>query len=190
MLGSGLSRLTQEFRLYRRINWQRQKWQERPEPLRDCQIVFGCLDGFKGRQELEVACRRYMMHYIDVGMDVYGLKRPLITGQVIQSSPGGPCMWCMRFLDDDALAREAKLYGDAGTRPQVVWPNGVLASTAVGLAVDLVTNWTDTNRNYAYFVYDGNEGVIKESRTTSKVIFPECPHFPSKAVGDPQFETL
>jgi hypothetical protein len=28
---------------------------------------------------------------------------------------------------------------DAGGRPQVVWPNGVLASAALGIAFDLVT---------------------------------------------------
>jgi hypothetical protein len=36
---------------------------------------------------------------------------------------------------------EAEKYGAAGSRPQVVWPNGVLASTAVGLAVQLLTPW-------------------------------------------------
>jgi len=48
------------------------KWQEKPEFLRECQIVFGCVDSYLGRQELEVACRRYLMHYIDIGMDVHG----------------------------------------------------------------------------------------------------------------------
>jgi hypothetical protein len=47
------------------------------------------------------------------------------------------------------LAAEAARHGDAGGRPQVVWPNGALASTAVGLAVDLVTGWTRKNRSYA-----------------------------------------
>ncbi len=30
------------------------KWQENPEALRECQIVFGCVDDYKGRHELEV----------------------------------------------------------------------------------------------------------------------------------------
>jgi molybdopterin-synthase adenylyltransferase len=33
------------------------KWQQNPEPLRECQIVFGCVDSYQGRHELEVACR-------------------------------------------------------------------------------------------------------------------------------------
>lgn len=141
------------------------RWQDDPLPLRECQIVFGCLDGYQGRHELEVACRRYLMHYIDIGMDVHGTSRPAIGGQVILSSPGGPCMWCMGFLTNEKLAEEAGRYGDAGPRPQVVWPNGALASTAVGLGVDLVTNWTGQSRTHAFLKYDGNSSKIVDSVT-------------------------
>lgn len=161
------------------------KWQEDPEPLRQCQIVFGCVDSYKGRQELEVTCRRYLMHYIDIGMDVHGTGRPVIGGQVILSSPGGPCMWCMGFLTDERLGQEAALYGKAGGRPQVVWPNGVLASTAVGLAVDLVTDWTRLRRSHAYLVYDGNQGTVQESFALRSLGAENCSHFPSGSVGDP-----
>ena len=52
--------------------------------------MIGAIDGYRGRRELEIACRRYLMHYIDIGMDVHGEERPVIGGQVILSSPGGP----------------------------------------------------------------------------------------------------
>ncbi|HST51087.1 MAG TPA: ThiF family adenylyltransferase [Pyrinomonadaceae bacterium] len=166
------------------------KWQENPEALRECQIVFGCVDDYKGRHELEVACRRYLMHYIDIGMDVHGKDKPVIGGQVILSSPGGPCMRCVGFLTDEKLAQEAARYGAAGSRPQVVWPNGVLASTAVGLAVDLVTNWTRSRRSYAYIVYDGNEATVKQSVTLRNFEFTECPHFSVTDIGDPVLTEL
>jgi len=161
------------------------KWQDHPEPLRDCHIVFGCVDSYRGRQELEVACRRYLMHYIDIGMDVHGQERPVIGGQIILSSPGSLCMRCMGFLTDEKLAQEAARYGDAGGRPQVVWPNGVLASTAVGLAVDLVTNWTQRDRSFAYLTYDGNQATVQESVTLRNRTSTTCPHFPESDVGDP-----
>ncbi len=161
------------------------KWQEQPEPLRECQIVFGCVDSYKGREELEIACRRYLMHYIDIGMDVHGTDMPVIGGQIIQSSPGGLCMRCVGFLTDEKLAQEAKRYGNVGARPQVVWPNGVLASTAVGLGVDLVTNWTRKQRTHAYLVYDGNEGTISESFTLRQMRTLVCRHFDPTEVGDP-----
>ena len=160
------------------------KWQDHPEPMRESQVVIGCVDSYKGREELEITCRRYLMHYIDIGMDVHGTERPVIGGQVILSSPSGLCMRCMGFLTDEKLAQEAARYGKAGARPQVVWPNGVLASTAVGLAVDLVTNWTRKHRSHAYLVYDGNEGTVQESVTLRK-LKGNCPHYTSSDVGDP-----
>ena len=161
------------------------KWQERPGPLQKCQIVIGCLDSFQGREELEVACRRYLMHYIDIGMDVHGKEPPVIGGQVVLSSPGGLCMRCVGFLSDEKLAEEGRKYGGAGGRPQVVWPNGVLASTAVGLAVDLVTNWTRSARTHAYLSYDGNLGTIRNSPFLKNLDGWACPHYGVGHVGDP-----
>lgn len=161
------------------------RWQDNPELLRECQIVFGCVDSYQGRHELEVACKRYLMHYIDIGMDVHGQEPPVICGQVILSSPGNLCMWCMGFLTDAKLTEEANRYGKAGSRPQVIWPNGILASTAIGLAVDIVTGWTDRALPYAYLVYDGNKGTVKESMTLRNLNIPACPHFSDIEVGDP-----
>jgi hypothetical protein len=163
----------------------RSKWQQSPEHLRECQIVFGCVDSYKAREEIEITCRRYLMHYIDIGMDVHGSQPPVIGGQVILSSPSRPCMKCMGFLTEDKLAREAARYGNAGGRPQVVWSNGVLASTAVGLAVDLVTNWTKRDRSHGYLVFEGNEGSLKESLTLRNVRSSQCLHFSEGRVGDP-----
>ncbi|WP_005034598.1 HesA/MoeB/ThiF family protein [Holophaga foetida] len=166
------------------------RWQENPVALRRCQIVLGCVDSYKGREELEIACRRHLAHYIDIGMDVHGERDPVIGGQVILSSPGGPCMRCMGFLTEDVLGREGAKYGAAGPRPQVIWPNGVLASTAVGLAVDLVTGWTRNKRTHAFLVYDGNEGTLAPSFTLRNLPKDGCPHFPSGEVGDPIFRPL
>ncbi len=166
------------------------KWQDHPEPLRESQIVIGCLDSYKAREELEIACRRYLMHYIDIGMDLHGKDRPVIGGQVILSSPGSLCMKCMGFLNDETLAREAARYGNAGARPQVIWPNGVLASTAVGLAVDLITNWTRADLLYAWLIYNGNENTMTNSVTLRNRRTTTCPHFSEDDIGDPIFSEL
>lgn len=94
-------------------------------------------------------------------------------------------MRCMGFLTDEQLAQEAARYGDAGGQPQVIWPNGVLASTAVGLCLDLVTDWTRRRRSHAYLVYDGNEGTIKESISLRNMGVRACPHFSDTNIGDP-----
>jgi len=166
------------------------KWQQDPSALQRCNIVFGCMETLLARSELEVFTRRYLIHYIDIGMDVHGDNPPVIGGQVVLSSPDGPCMRCVRFLTDEGLTDEAARYGDAGDRPQVVWPNGVLASTAVGIAIDLVTGWTRKRRNFDYLVYDGTRGTVKPSLYIQKREFGPCPHFPTDAIGDPRFTEL
>jgi molybdopterin-synthase adenylyltransferase len=104
------------------IEAYQERWQEHPEPLRGCDLIFGCVDGLAERRELEACARRYLIPYIDIGVDVHtvGAEPPQMAGQVILSMPGEPCLTCMGFLSETDLAREAAQYGDAGSRPQVV----------------------------------------------------------------------
>jgi len=105
------------------------KWQNHPDLLQLCDIVVGCVDTYSERQQLEAECRRYLIPYIDIGMDVNDSKCGYyMSGQVILSMPGMPCMFCTGYLTDEKLGREAARYGNTGGRPQVVWANGVLAS--------------------------------------------------------------
>lgn len=166
-----------------------QRWQDNPEPLRGCDLIFGCLDGFNERRELEACARRYLIPLIDIGMDVHvvGNEPPRMGGQVILSMPGGPCMFCLGFLSEMTLAREGERYGDAGARPQVVWPNGVLASTAVGIAVDLLTDWTRSLRDVVYMEYDGNASTLKPHMRLQYLNERNCPHYLLDKVGDPVF---
>lgn len=165
------------------------KWQEEPDYLKTCDIIFGCLDGYQNRSELESLARRSLIPYIDIGMDVrsVGQEPPRMSGQVIASIPGSPCMRCYGFINESVLATEAKAYGSAGVRPQVVWPNGVLASTAVGIAVNLLTNWTGKcEEQILYYEFDGNKGTVKPHlKTEMPVQF--CPHYHDRHAGDVQF---
>ncbi len=164
-------------------------WQERADLFRSCDILVGCVDSFKQRQEAEVLARRFAIPYIDIGMDVHQVDDdpPRIGGQLILSMPGGPCMTCFGFLTPEKLASEAARYGDAGGRPQVVWPNGVLASSAVGVIVDLVTGWTRMRDRIVYLSYDGNLGTLTDHVRLRHLRWSSCPHFPEGAVGMPRF---
>jgi len=164
------------------------RWQDNPEPLRVCDIIFGCVDGFAQRRELEACARRYLIPLIDVGMDVHcvGDEPPRMGGQVILSMPGEPCMFCIGFLNETVLAEEGERYGDAGERPQVVWPNGILASSAVGVAVDLLTDWTRSLRDVVYLNYDGNKGTLQPHIRLEYIDHLSCPHYPADDVGDPE----
>jgi len=166
------------------------KWQEEHTRLRDCTAVFGCVDSFEQRGELEAYCRRFLIPYIDIGMDVEKLseRHYSISGQVILSLPGYPCMWCMGFLNKTRIAQEQERYGDAGDRPQVIWPNGLLASTAVGKFMGLVTPWQKPQELVLFTEYDGNRHLMHPSRTLDHLASTQCRHYPLCDTGDPFFE--
>lgn len=96
-------------------------------------------------------------------------------------------MTCLGFLTPERLAREAAHYGDAGHRPQVVWSNGVLASSAVGVIIDLVTGWTRMRDRVVYMSYDGNLGTLTDHARLKHLLADKCPHFPETAVCMPRF---
>lgn len=141
------------------------KWEEQHERLRECDAVFGCVDSFLARDQLEKYCRRFLIPYFDIGMDVTKSEHGhTISGQIVVSLPGSPCMRCLGFLSDRLVSDEVQRYGVAGSRPQVIWPNGVLASTAVGLFVRMISPWRHDEKFPLYLEYDGNEPSLSPSR--------------------------
>ena len=173
-----------------RITEVRKSWQEVTDTLKACDIIIGAVDTFREREQLERFARRYLIPYIDIGMDVHeiGKESFLIAGQIILSSPVHPCLRCCGFITDERLKREAEQYGAAGGRPQVVWPNGVLASTAFGLAVQLLTPWHNKVPAFTYLEYDGNKGTVSISNRVATLLGHACPHHPADETGDPCFD--
>lgn len=168
-------------------------WQENDGPLKTCDLVFGCVDGFAQRQQLESCARRYLIPYVDIGVDVHqeGDEPPRMAGQILLSMPGAACFTCMGFLAAAKLADEAARYGAAGVRPQVVWANGVLASTAVGIGIELLTDWTRARRGPVYLSYDANTGLVVPHPRVVEVDLPaHCEHYPLTDVGPPSFSAL
>jgi len=94
------------------VEAQPRRWQEKPRRLRECDIVFGCTDGFNERRELEAFTRRHLIPYIDIGLDVHQVddEPPRMAGQVILSMPGHPCMWCMGFLTERGSSEKFVLF--------------------------------------------------------------------------------
>jgi hypothetical protein len=164
-------------------------WQEALDLLLGCDVVFGCIDNVRGKDDLEAHCRRLMIPYIDQGMDVHPLDHGfLIAGQVVLSMPGSPCLRCLGVVTEEALDEEGRNYGAAGGKPQVVWPNGLLASTAVGLFMQLVTPWHRSARAGACLEYDGNAGTVRPSDRHRRLSGRPCPHRPPAELGDPAFD--
>jgi len=161
------------------------KWQNHSLELHKCDIVFGCIDSLVGRRDLEAECRKYLIPYIDVGMDVYQYnnERPAVRGQIILSMPGDLCCTCYGFLSEENLAEEVGKYGDAGGLPQVIWSNGVLSSTAIGIAVDLITGWSGQKSRRVYLSYNGNTNIVIPHINGDFPSNRKCIHFPFNNVG-------
>ena len=124
---------------------------------------------------LALLAKMTIVPLIDIGMDVrVSDDDHTLCGQVITSLPGQACMRCLGFLNESAMKAEAGRYGNGGDRPQVIWPNGVLASTAIGLAALLLLKWHRHQTLCPYLVYDGNVGSLSPS--------PRLPHVPSHCV--------
>jgi hypothetical protein len=166
----------------------RQKWQFAAEVLRDCDIIFGCVDSFGERRQLEEAARRYLIPYVDIGMDVLSSETGFhIVGQVALSMPGRACLRCMGIVRETDLAEEALRYGAAGGKPQVVWPNGVLASAATAIAIQLVCPWNADQSPPVLLEYDGNRNTFLPSAVVP-LLPPRCSHYDGvQSVGDPWF---
>ena len=169
------------------ISAQMSQWQTCAVALRSCDVIFGCVDSISGREQLETAARRYLVPYVDLGMDVHWVEDGFVVGgQVALSMPEGPCLRCMGIVDDRGLALEAQMYGAAGARPQVVWANGVLASIAVGLFTQLVTPWSKTQDLPVLLEYDGNAQTVSPSNKLPYLRGRGCPHFADlTSLGDP-----
>lgn len=163
-------------------------WQLAALALREADVIVSCLDSYAARQDIEATARRFLIPLIDIGMDVHVVnEKPHISGQVILSLPGGPCMKCVGFLTEKNMQAEAEQYGQAGPRPQVVWANGILSSIAVGLLVDLLTGWNGLLSCGEYLHFDGNTHLV--SRSPRLDFAPKtCVHFPLTEIGEPVFK--
>lgn len=166
------------------------EWQTDFVSLRACDVVFGCLDGFSRRAQLEESCRRAMIPLIDIGMDVHRGDPYSISGQVVVSMPGHPCFKCVGFIRGKDLEEEGRRYCEAGGNPQVVWPNGVLASTAVGIFVQMITPWCRVYDGAKFIGHDGDKLTLEHDARLTVTGKRKCPHFDGISdLGDPFWES-
>src|SRR5262249_20425937 len=180
-------RLIRGVNRWARIRGYEAEWQQYAIELRPCDVIFGGVDSFIQRDQLETAARRFLIPYIDIGMDVTPVDDGFsIGGQVAVSMPGELCMRCLGIITDERLAQEAQVYGAAGGRPQVIWTNGVLASAAVGMFVKLITPWEKQPVFPILLEYDGNAQSLLPSKKLEYVEGKRCCHFDGlNNIGDP-----
>ena len=72
-----------------RVKALKSDWRFVLDDLKACYVLVGAVDSFRDRDQLERFSRRFMIPYVDVGMDLLELpdSQFLISGQVIVSMP-------------------------------------------------------------------------------------------------------
>lgn len=184
-------------RLYRglqpkaKIDDRRLGWEAKVSALRCCDVIFGAIDGFAARRDLEAFCRNHLIPLVDIGMKVLrpDNEAPEIRGQVILSMPGEICMHCLQFLTAANLAEDVQVY-DKDPQPQVIWPNGILASSAIGYAIGLLTGWSGSSVPPCRMDYRGSLMTVSPSHMAAALSGHACTHFPTSQCGDPRYQKL
>lgn len=162
-------------------------WQNLIDDFKNCDVIFGALDTLAARRDLEAFCRRYFIPLVDIGMGIDKYENfSDMYGQVQVSTPGKFCFRCNKFITEENLAKEAKNYGQGEGRPQVVWPNGILASTAIGSFIEMISNWSNRGYKGFYFSYNGNENFLNEHPRLN-FLNNSCKHYPIEESGPVKF---
>jgi molybdopterin/thiamine biosynthesis adenylyltransferase len=164
------------------------------EPLKTVDIVIACVDSFVAREEINTFCRRYDIPLIDIGLGIETKEGRLISayGQLTVAMPSSACLRCSPLLSDAVLEKErlerppgydrnAYAVGD----PQIVSMNGVLASEAVNMALDLITGYANGKRDSNWWLYDGRAGTMTKCDPFGRRV--DCPACAEQGHGDPRF---
>ncbi len=159
--------------------------------VKEADILVACVDRFDVREAINVFARRHLLPLVDVGMTIRSSGERLVAadGQVIVSLPGHPCMRCW-FLTDAVLSAERRdrpagydANPDAEGDPQVVSMNGVLASEASNVVLDLITGYSGGSRSAKSWQYDGRTGQLDVDDVPPAR--PSCPACAEEGHGDP-----
>ena len=162
-------------------------WTEVTAELRDVDVIFACVDSMICRSELESCCAT-----IPDSSDRYRDGCP--PGRAVSFQLAAK--WCCPCRASPAcaawgwspiktLANEAAKYGVAGGKPQVVWPNGTLASIAVGFFMKLMTPWESQKETPLLLEHDGDLQTVMPSNKLA-YLPAHCDHFDSlHEIGDP-----
>ena len=124
--------------------------------LKTADVVVGCLDNLHARVDLQELAWRFLIPYVDVGVNIRTIDDPepegprvSIGGNVLTLIPGGFCMWCSGYLSKEKLDAELagpnrNYFENRVGEAQVVSLNGLVASQAVTEVLGLLTGFAGT----------------------------------------------
>ena len=162
-----------------------------PEPdvvdaLKRADIIIGCVNNLHARADLNEIAWRYCIPYVDIGLIVATDGRdgvapaPItaISGNITTLLPGGPCLWCTRFVSKGKLDRETGgrgrpyLQSDDERNAYVTAFNGTLACEAANEVLRLLTGIRRGNEMKR--IYNGFSGTMLECTTNKRADCGVC----------------
>lgn len=168
--------------------------------LLDRDIIFSCTDDQWGRSVLNQIAYQYLMPVINIGVRIDSIDKKITggTGSLHVLRPGKPCLWCYEYLkadiissesmlkrERDKLLKEGYVKGVETKTPSVISLTSTMASLAVTIFLQMVTDFMGTNGAISCFRYDVMEGDLRRGTVESP---NDCICKKVKALGD--FKTL
>jgi hypothetical protein len=144
--------------------------------LKRADVIVGCVDNLHARADLQELSWRFLIPYVDVGVNIRAIDRPepqaprvTIGGNVLTVIPGGFCMWCCGFLSKEKLAAELRgpdrsYFENRGGEAQVVSLNGLVASQAVTEVLQLLSGFAGSGLGARAVELDGQPGMQRGFR--------------------------
>jgi hypothetical protein len=144
--------------------------------LNTADVIVGCLDNLHARADLQELSWRFLIPYIDVGVNIRAIEKPetdgprvSIGGNVLTLIPGGFCMWCAGFLSKEKLDAELggpnrNYFENREGEAQVVSLNGLVASQAVTEVLQLLTGFGGSGLRRSEVALDGQPGLQRGFR--------------------------
>jgi molybdopterin/thiamine biosynthesis adenylyltransferase len=159
--------------------------QEQPaiDAIKEADIIVGCLDTLHSRADLYEIAWRNLIPYIDIGMLIQGNPKSKsefsIGGNVHVFIPGEHCPWCIDFISQFKLEREAggrprSYFEGADKQAQVVTFNGILANHAVNEVLQLITGFASTKDVSTFTKYNGIDGELQSWVAKKNDACPKC----------------
>jgi molybdopterin-synthase adenylyltransferase len=144
--------------------------------LKTADVIVGCLDNLHARADLQELSWRFLIPYVDVGVNIRAIQDPepngpgvTIGGNVLTLIPGGFCMWCSGFLSKAKLDAELagpnrNYFQNREGEAQVVSLNGVVASQAVTEVLQLLTGFGGSGLRRSQLALDAQPNLQRGFR--------------------------
>lgn len=144
--------------------------------LKRADVIVGCIDNLHARADLQELAWRFLIPYVDVGVNIRAIEKPerhgprvAIGGNVLTLIPGGFCMWCCGFLSKEKLATELRgpnrsYFENREGEAQVVSLNGVVASQAVTEVLQFLSGFAGSGLGARSVELDGEPGIQRGFR--------------------------